>query len=72
MGTRVVAGIVALVLASCSAQSTPPTTIAPFSTTSEPPPSTTVPGPLSPSQVFAAVSPALAFIETSIGTGAGS
>jgi S1-C subfamily serine protease len=67
----VVAGIVALVLASCSVQSTPPTTTAPSSTTSEPPPSTTLPGPLSPSQVFAAVSPALAFIETSIGTGSG-
>ncbi len=69
MKTRAVLGVAALVLASCSTPSTSSST-----STSQPPTTTTattIPGPLSPSQVFAAVSPAVAFIETAIGTGSG-
>ncbi|MFW2340737.1 MAG: trypsin-like peptidase domain-containing protein [Acidimicrobiia bacterium] len=44
----------------------PSTTTAPISTTS-----TTVPAPLTPQEVFAAVSPTLAFVETDLGTGSG-
>lgn len=71
MKTPAVVGVAALVLISCSTTTTSPTTGSPPSTTAAPVTSTTLPGPLSPSQVFAAVSPALAFVETAIGTGSG-
>ncbi|MDR9450122.1 MAG: hypothetical protein RI637_02790 [Acidimicrobiia bacterium] len=71
MKTPAVVGVAALMLISCSATSTSPTTGSPPPTTAAPVTSTTVPGPLSPSRVFAAVSPALAFVEPAIGTGSG-
>ena len=59
-----------LLLVACTSPTTttmitqPPTSSSTTTTATEP-------GPLSPSEVFAAVSPGLAFIETSIGTGSG-
>jgi len=67
---RVLAVVAGLLLASCSTPSTVSTTTAASSPTSRPV-TTTIAESLSPSQVFAAVSPALAFIETSIGSGSG-
>lgn len=58
-------------LASCSTPATGPTTAAVAPPTSQSSTITSNAGPLSPSQVFATVSPALAFIETPIGTGSG-
>jgi S1-C subfamily serine protease len=56
-----------------SVATTTSTTSAPTTTTTAVPPTTTttVPAPLTPQEVFAAVSPALAFIETDLGTGSG-
>jgi S1-C subfamily serine protease len=59
-------------LASCSAPSNIPNANHLVTTTTRPPvTSTSAPLPLTPSEVFATVSPSLAYIETSIGTGSG-
>ncbi|MDH3260827.1 MAG: serine protease [Acidimicrobiia bacterium] len=71
MKARTGGAIAVFLLASCTTPSTVATATEGSSTTSQPTTTSSVSGFLSPSQVFAAISPALAFIETSIGTGSG-
>jgi hypothetical protein len=64
--------IVSLALASCTGAPVATTTTSVPARTTQPTTTTTaVPGPLAPSQVFAAVSSSMAYVETPIGTGSG-